>query len=149
MARRPIAAGPLTAAGAQRFREELEELLRRRAKLAARGDQDIETREELERIDRRARELRLILGSAAVITPSQHNDDIVRFGATVVVRNREGEDEYHIVAPAEADPLRGFISSASPLAKVLLNNRVGDEVLFTFPDGEDVLTILSVSYSNG
>jgi transcription elongation GreA/GreB family factor len=93
------------------------------------------------------RELHQSIASAVIVEVTA-DDGVVRFGACVRVRSTaDGEvAEYRIVGPAEADAGRGRISSISPLAKALLNRKVGDRVLFQYPAGEDTLEILSVSY---
>ncbi len=69
------------------------------------------------------------------------------FGAAVFVRDSSGEEEtYQIVGVDEAEPGEGRISSASPLAQALINGKVGDEVRFKAPAGNQELTILSVHY---
>jgi transcription elongation factor GreB len=144
--RAPLSSVSLTPDGAQRLRDELNQLLQQRSILTSR-QQDIETTEKLEAIDRRIRELRLTLSSASVITQRQHDEDVVRFGATVTVRDSDGEQTYRIVGPAEADAARGWITAASPLGQTLLNKRVGDKTLFRYPAGEDTLEILAVTYT--
>ena len=72
----------------------------------------------------------------------------VAFGATVLIRHGNGEEEaYRIVGVEEADPDHGSISWISPLARALLSRRAGDRVRFRSPAGEEELTILSGRYS--
>ena len=71
----------------------------------------------------------------------------VRFGASVTVRDRSGvESRYRIVGVDETDIDRGWVSWLSPIAKALLNARVGDHVRFELPSGKEELEILSISY---
>jgi transcription elongation factor GreB len=71
----------------------------------------------------------------------------VGFGATVMVRRGNGEEErYQIVGVDEADPEAGAISWLSPLARALLTRRAGDRVEFRAAGGAQELTIVSVSY---
>jgi transcription elongation GreA/GreB family factor len=136
--RRPaVTAAHLTPEGAQRLRDELNELLQQRSNST-----------NTDAIERRIQELRLTLASATIVAPHQHDEDTVRFGATVTVRDSDGEMQYRIVGPAEADPARGWITAASPLGQALLNKRAGDKVLFKFPAGQDTLEILSVFYGS-
>lgn len=136
--RRPVATEPihLTRAGIERLQEELRTLEKQRGRGA------IDDRE------RQIQELRQKLALAVAVEPVRGDDEVVRFGAAVLVRshNDGDESEYRIVGPAEADPAKGSISSHSPLAKALLNRRVGERVAFKYPAGEDVLEILTVSY---
>jgi transcription elongation factor GreB len=42
---------------------------------------------------------------------------------------------------------RNWVSWISPIAKALLNARVGQQVRFQFPSGEEILKIISISYA--
>lgn len=122
------------------MRQELDSLERKRS--AAANDSV-----SFQQLDHRIRELQQTIATAAVVDVAPA-DDVVRFGASVTVRSAsDGEEsEYRIVGPAEADAGRGLISSISPLARALLNHKVGERVPFKFPAGEDTLEILAVSY---
>jgi transcription elongation GreA/GreB family factor len=53
----------------------------------------------------------------------------VRFGTSVtIVRDDGREQTFRIVGEDEADPARGSISHASPLARAMFGKRVGDVV---------------------
>lgn len=71
----------------------------------------------------------------------------VGFGATVHIRDQNGEEEtYQIVGVDEAEPGQGRISSSAPLAQALMNTRAGETVHFKSPAGDWKLTILGVNY---
>ena len=71
--------------------------------------------------------------------------DYTRLGATIVVRDSEGEREtYVVVAPREADPRAGRVSSESPIGRALLGHRVGESVVIRAPGGSFDVTIESV-----
>jgi len=54
----------------------------------------------------------------------------VRFGAVVTIERDDGRrQEYRIVGEDEADPTKGLLSHASPLARALLGKAVGDTVV--------------------
>jgi transcription elongation factor GreB len=73
----------------------------------------------------------------------------VSLGAWVQLRDADGAEEaYQIVGAEEAEPDEGRISSASPLARALLNRRTGEKVHFKIPTGHRDLTIVSVRYGN-
>ncbi|HRI13476.1 MAG TPA: GreA/GreB family elongation factor [Verrucomicrobiota bacterium] len=143
----PGAKNYLTPDGAQRFREELNQLVETLRPKATNRTDSAESSEELQRLDERIRQLRRILRSATVVKTQAGPADRVRFGATVQVRERSGEETlYRIVGIDEADPERGWVSWLSPVAKALLNGRVGQRVSFHSPAGGDGLEILSVRY---
>lgn len=144
---RPLAAAPvsalppgtrnlLTASGAARLQTELEEL-------TAGNKDSVRTPSQEQRLFA----LRASLAGAEVVSPPAPPWEQVRFGATVTVRNGAGDEErYRIVGVAEADPTNDAVSWISPIARALLNRRVGERVPFRFPSGEETLEILSVVY---
>jgi transcription elongation factor GreB len=86
--------------------------------------------------------LQQTLGSI-VVAEMPADQEKVAFGATVLIRRADGEEErYRIVGVEEADPESGSISWLSPLARALLTRRAGDRVQFR----SEILTILSVTY---
>jgi transcription elongation GreA/GreB family factor len=62
-----------------------------------------------------------------VAAPDDHTQ--VHFGSTVTIERDDGRRQtFHIVGEDEADPARGTLSHASPLARALFGKRVGDSV---------------------
>lgn len=143
----PGAKNYLTSDGARRLRKELNHLVQEeRPRLAASTD-DAEIKRRLQLLDQRIYHLEQSLSSAVVVPPPAERDDVVRFGATVTVRERSGaEESYRIVGVDEMDIDRGWVSWLSPIAKALLNARSGQRVRFKFPSGEEELEIISVEY---
>ena len=66
-------------------------------------------------------------------------DDVVRLGSRVRVRDADGEEEFAVVPPEDADAAAERVSASSPLGHALLGRRLGDEVRFRAPGG--VLTV--------
>lgn len=67
--------------------------------------------------------------STAVVAPEPEDNSVVRFGHTVtIVRDDGREQTFRIVGGDEADPARGTISHASPLARALFGKGIGDVV---------------------
>jgi transcription elongation GreA/GreB family factor len=65
--------------------------------------------------------------STAVVAPEPRDNSVVRFGHTVtIVRDDGREQTFRIVGEDEADPARGTISHASPLARALFGKGIGD-----------------------
>ena len=137
----------LTAGGAQRLRDELNHLLNaERPGLAALPNDDA-AKSRLAAIDDRVAQIQETLGSAVVVEPPPAPHDQVRFGATVTVRHRQGEEtHYRIVGVDETDIDRDWISWLSPIARALLNARLGQKVRIKLPAGDDELTILTIRY---
>ncbi len=88
-------------------------------------------------LEGRIQELEGILKNYQIIDDNGDPHDYVRVGDWVTV-SEEGVDEterYHLVGPAEADPVEGRISNESPLGQALLGAKVGDEVRVKAPNG--------------
>ncbi len=143
----PGAKNYLTPAGEQRLRAELVHLLAtERPALASSPDKDIVKR-QLQLLDQRISHLQDCLQTAVIVPPPAPPHDTVRFGATVKVRNRRGEElDYRIVGVDETDLDRDEVSWLSPIAKALLNTKLGQRIKFRFPAGEDELEIISITY---
>ena len=81
----------------------------------------------------------------AIIIDENGSSDRVRVGSKVTVDDEEfGEETYHIVGSAEADPLEGRISNESPIGEALLGAKVGDVVKAATPGGEVVYKVLKI-----
>ncbi len=65
------------------------------------------------------------------------SNDKVGLGSTVNIKyiDDDEEDQYEIVGSQEADPFMSKISNESPIAKALLNKKVGDIVEVESPTG--------------
>ncbi len=95
----------------------------------------------------RIRQLRSYLRSAVPTPPPAEGDDRIRFGALITVRDSEGQvTQYRIVGVDEVDLDRDWVSWLSPVAKTLLQKRVGDQVCLKAPGGETPLTIVGFEY---
>ncbi len=74
--------------------------------------------------------------------------DVVQLGSTVVVRDERGEEQtYQVVAPAEASPREGRVSSGSPVGRALLGRRVGEAVVIPAPGGSFTVRVEAVDTS--
>jgi transcription elongation factor GreA len=93
----------------------------------------------------RIQELEYILRNAKIIDVSDISADSVQVGARVTVQEGDYPAEtYFLVGATEADPRNGRISNESPIGRVLLGGRVGDEVTASTPGGEIKLKILKI-----
>lgn len=142
----PAGKNYLTPSGEQRLRAELDRLQRDRSEFLE-APAGSELRRQLQTLDLRIRYLRASLLSAIVVPSPSMPWDRVRFGATVTVRDNWGtEEHYRIVGIDEADPDRNWMSFRSPLAKALLNAKIGQRLRFPTPAGEEELQILGINY---
>lgn len=150
----------ITPAGAARLKAELRKLLYQdRPELvqviqwaASNGDRSengdyIYGKRRLREIDRRIRFLTRRLEIAVIVDPAQQKADRVLFGARVTLQDEEERKKvYQIVGIDETDVKNGRISWISPLAKALLNAKVGEVVTLRTPKGEEELEVLSIFY---
>jgi transcription elongation factor GreB len=140
----PGARNYITRGGELKLRAELNRLVEGRSAAAAQANSD----QQLRSLDQRVLYLQQSLQSAVIVDPPAESDGRVRFGTTVTVRERGSGEEsrYRIVGVDETDIDRGWVSWLSPIAKALLNARVGDCVRFKFPGRDEELEILAVTY---
>jgi transcription elongation GreA/GreB family factor len=102
----------------------------------------------LRRIDRDARYVGARIDRAILVNPEEQPRDEVAFGATVRVREADGEERaFTVVGEDESDAAVGKVSWVSPLANALLGARVEDTVTWGRPNGNVDLEILSIDYS--
>jgi transcription elongation factor GreB len=109
----------------------------------------IEQQLRLREIDRRIRFLQKRIDRAEIVDLEKQNTDRVLFGATVTVSDENEEKRiYQIVGMDEAAVRSGKISWSSPIAKALLQSRVGDYVTVRTPHGDEELEIQKIEYKS-
>jgi transcription elongation factor GreA len=70
----------------------------------------------------------------------------VGLGSTVQLKESNGEQiVFELVMPEDADVERGWISTASPIGRALLNKEEGDEVKVRTPSGERQFEIVGLT----
>lgn len=153
---------PMTLFGAQKLREELEQLksVKRPQIIAAiaeaREHGDLKenaeyhaAREQQSFCEGRIQEIESKLANAQVIdiTKMPATGKVI-FGATVTVCNLETEDQqtYRIVGDDEADFKQNLISVNSPMARGLIGKQQDDVVVIKTPAGDVEYEILAVEY---
>lgn len=138
----------LTSEGHQKLKEELERLKKvRRPEITERikqakdyGDlsenaEYADAREEQSFVEGRILELDAALKHSTVVAHGNSDPDIVNIGDTVTVERDGNRATYTIVGSKEADPSIGKISNESPIGRVLINKRKGNEVEVETPKG--------------
>lgn len=91
----------------------------------------------------RIQELEQIINDAVVISKKK-NCSLVEVGCQVIVKGKSGKREFTIVGSEEADPITGKISNESPLGRVFLGKKKGDEVVAQTPKGRVHYKILEI-----
>ena len=126
---RPISPHPnlVTAAGLKALTRQLAQA--RAAFEAAQTTEDVNERRRLSAIPLRDVRYFAERVRTAQLVPDPTSTDVVAFGSTVTFSRADGRVQtYRIVGEDEADPKRGSISFASPVAKSLIGKAVGDVV---------------------
>ena len=153
---------PMTVAGAEKLREELNRLKNverpriSQAIAEARAHGDLKenaeyhaAREQQSFNEGRIADIEGKLSNADIIDVTKVNaKGKVVFGATVKLFNLNNEDEvtYTIVGEDEADIKASKISFGSPIARALIGKKEGDEVSVQTPGGLVDYEIIEVRY---
>ena len=99
---------------------------------------------EQAQIEGRIKTIEKMLENVTIITNVPK--DVVGLGSTVSIEyiDDDDSDEYKIVGVQEADPFESKISNESPIAKALLNHKVGDIVTVESPNGNYEIKITAI-----
>jgi len=139
----------LTEEGLKELKEELNELInvkrpeniqaikeaRALGDLSENADYDAAKNDQAE-IEGRIKRIEKMLENVEII--EKVTTDVVSLGSTVGIRYCDDDDEvdeYQIVGSQEADPFMSKISNESPIAKAIMNKKVGDIVEVESPNG--------------
>lgn len=147
----------LTQDGLGEIKQELKNLLDQRHTIADRIKQARElgdlsenaeyqtAREEQDRLETRIGELEHVIQNAKLIKKPKDNGQ-VKLGSVVKLKSEAGKTTiFQVVGTMEADPLDGKLSDESPIGKVLLNKKVGDQVEIKASATETTYKITSIS----
>ena len=101
--------------------------------------------DEQAKVEGRIVELEKLLETAELI--EKRDTDKVGLGTTVKIMyddDPEDVEEYRIVGSKEADPSNNKISNESPLAKAIMNAKVGETRVVESPNGNYDVKILEI-----
>ncbi|REK12929.1 MAG: transcription elongation factor GreA [Planctomycetota bacterium] len=154
---------PMTRVGYEKIKSELEHLeqvempaLSARV-AAARSEGDLSenaeyhgARESQGMLQAKINLLRDKLARASLVDPSKLPKDEVVFGATVVVKDLDFDDEetFVLVGAGEEDYDAGKILVTSPLAQGLMGKKPGDKVEIPVPKGTMKFEILAIRFDD-
>ena len=103
-------------------------------------------RNEQAQVEGRIAELEKLLETAEII--ERKDTDKVGLGATVTIEFLDDDDddvlEYRIVGSKEADPSNNKISNESPIARAIMNAKVGDICTVDSPNGNYEVKIVEI-----
>jgi len=147
----------LTQEGYEELKRELDELInikrplnikaikeaRALGDLSENAEYDAARNEQAE-LEGRIQKLEQVLENVSIIENVDNSK--VSIGNTVAIKYVDDgeEDEYQIVGSQEADPFQSKISNESPIAKALLNKKVGDIVDVDSPNGVYQIEITAI-----
>lgn len=88
------------------------------------------------------------ISTAKIINLNDQPKDEVRFGASVSLREGTSKkiQQYQIVGVDEADISKGKISFISPIAKILINKKVGEKAILKLVHRERVFEVMGIKY---
>jgi transcription elongation factor GreB len=145
---RPISEHPnyVTPTGLQQLQAQESVLEKERQQLAPLKEDPV-AQQRLAMVERDLRYLQARLESALLVEPAQQSGEQVLFGAKVTVEDENGDRHvFMIVGEDEADIAANKVSWVSPLAKSLLGHKIGDNVIWLRPAGNQILEITEIDY---
>ena len=88
------------------------------------------------------------IAEAKIVNLNEQPQNEIRFGATITLKIDASKNiqTFQIVGVDEADISKGKISFISPLARVLINKRIGDKAILRQGQKDIVFTIIDISY---
>lgn len=112
--------------------------------LSENADYDAAKNDQAE-IEGRIKKIEKMLENVEII--EKGDSSVVSLGTTVSIKYVDDEDEtdeYQIVGSQEADPFMSKISNESPIAKAIMNKKVGDIVEVESPNGIYKIEIIDI-----
>lgn len=99
-----------------------------------------ENRIELNYINAKLQLLNNRIAEAKIVNLNEQLQDEIRFGATITLKTETSKKNqtFQIVGVDEADISKGKVSFISPIARVLINKKIGDKVILK-QAGKDVI----------
>lgn len=152
---------PLSKKGRERLQSELDTLISHKRPSVAKNVEEFRNmgdlsenapyhaaREELAMIDARVGLLEDMLARGFVVDRARLPKDRVAFGTRVEAENltTSSSEVYHLVGEGEADPEKGWILTAAPLAQAFIGKKVGETVTVKLPSGSARYTIRKISF---
>ncbi len=105
------------------------------------SEQEADNRVQINHITAKLNLLIERINSAKVVEVNTSVQDEIHFGAKITLYKKDEDStaEYQIVGVDEADIFENKISFLSPMAKDLLNKKIGDEIILKTPKGDRVM----------
>jgi transcription elongation factor GreB len=136
----------VTREGMDQLLKEKEDLIRERDNLGISNEN--EKRISQNYLNAKLQLLNERIADARVIEITGQPPDEIAFGATVTLKTDVSDNiqTFRIVGVDEADIAKGKISFISPLAKALINKKIGERVTLKRPGKDTVFKIMNITY---
>lgn len=90
--------------------------------------------------------LRTRLGEISLMNLDRLPHDRAALGSRVLLRAADGgEVTYELVMPEDADPAKGWVSTASPIGRAIVGREEGDEIAVKTPSGVREFEIIGLT----
>ena len=90
--------------------------------------------------------LRTRVAEIALINLDRLPHDRAALGSTVLLRAVDGGTvSYELVMPEDADPTKGWVSTASPIGRAIVGREEGDEIAAKTPNGVREFEIIKLT----
>ncbi|HBH85242.1 MAG: transcription elongation factor GreA [Bacteroidetes bacterium GWE2_41_25] len=136
----------VTLTGMEQLLAEKEMLINEKDNLASTNEN--EKRIALNHINAKLQLLNNRIAGARVVDLKEQSQNEIWFGAMVTLKNKVYGDIqiFQIVGVDEANIAKGKISFISPLAKAMINKKVGDKITLKRDSGDVVFEIMDIAY---
>ncbi|QHI39288.1 Transcription elongation factor GreA [Kordia antarctica] len=136
----------VTQLGYNALLEEKKQLINERSTLTISSEKEL--RITTNTINAKLVQLETRISTAKVIVVSNQYKNEVRFGAVVALKNLKTNtlQTFQIVGVDEANIDQEKISFVSPLAKKIINRKVGEQIELELPTTKSLLEIISIKY---
>ena len=136
----------VTQSGMNELLAEKEMLIDQRNKLDSSNEN--EKRIALNHINAKLQLLNQRIDTARIVKLKEQAPDEIRFGAVITLQTETNKKNQtlQIVGVDEADISKGKIAFTSPLARVLINKKIGDKAILKRGQKDLVFEILNIAY---
>jgi transcription elongation factor GreB len=85
---------------------------------------------------------------AKIVNLKEQPKNVIRFGASISLKKEASKNiqTFQIVGVDEADISKGKVSFISPIARVLINKKIGDTVILKQVGKDIIFEIINISY---
>ncbi|UQD55372.1 GreA/GreB family elongation factor [Flavobacterium sp. K5-23] len=136
----------VTQSGMDQLLNEKQELINDRENLE--NSNENERRIAVNHISAKLQLLNNRIATAKIVDLKTQPKNEIRFGALVSLKigNNTKLQNYQIVGVDEADISKGKISFISPIAKLLINKKVGDKAILKLAKEDRIFEIMEIAY---